>query len=83
MKQLQVKDILSLIQALGKDYSTEELLTLPVYIGDDDELNGVHCAWYAEMIDSKSTDLDQEFIIELINERAGNFPLEGKAILIS
>ena len=84
MKQLTVADILVCINQLKKSgINDQELLTLPIYIGDDDELNGIHCAWFSQMIDSNNLEGDdQEFTI-IINERPSNHPLTGKAILIS
>ena len=33
-----------------KTQHPEDYKDIPVYIGDDDELNGVHCAWYKNYI---------------------------------
>ena len=52
-----------------------------VYIGDDDELNGIHCGWYAQVVNPNDAN-DADFV-ELINERRGNYEINGKAILIS
>ena len=78
MKQLTVKDIIERIEELKKQYPESEVLEMPVYIGDDDELNGIHCAWYVEEV----TDED-DYACEMINERAGNIPFKDKALLIS
>lgn len=78
MEQLKVKDILERIEELKKQYPEKEVLEMPVYIGDDDELNGIHCAWYVEEV----TD-EEDCAVELINERAGNIPFKDKALLIS
>jgi len=48
---------------------------------DDDELNGVHCAWGCDLVDIKNE--DDEFLVHMINDKAGNFGFEDKAILIS
>ena len=80
--QLTVKDILKAVAKLDEIMETEDILNLPVYIGDDDELNGIHCAWYSHSIDTNN-DEDADFV-ELINENSGNNPLKkGKAFLIS
>ena len=86
MKQLTVGDILAIIREL-KDggMSMKEIGALPVYLGDDDELNGIHCAWYTNLVDADDTDdADNVYTVELINENRCNIKLEkGKAILIS
>ena len=82
MGQLKLGSILKLISDLKTDgMSLEEIANLPVYIGDDDELNGIHCAWYAEPIDPE--DENYEPFVELINEDCCNIKIQGKAILIS
>ena len=86
MKQLTLGDILKLIAEMQKaGMSTKEIAALPVYLGDDDELNGIHCGWYINLVDADNTeDEDHVYTVELINERWGNHKLEkGKAILIS
>lgn len=84
MKQLNVADILACVTRLKKSgMSDQELLTLPVYIGDDDELNGIHCAWEASLLDATDQSDSGKYVLELINEDSGNYPLIGKAILIS
>lgn len=85
MEQLKVKDIFALINQLRQEGMTlEEIRELPIYLGDDDELNGIHCGWYVQPIDADAEDEDSVYTIELINENYGNIKLEkGKAILIS
>lgn len=86
MEQLTLGDILRFVKAL-KDggMSAKELQALPVYLGDDDELNGIHCGWYTNLVDVDDTeDVDNIYTVELINENRCNIKLEkGKAILIS
>jgi len=85
MKQLTVGNILKFIAELqAAGMSIKEIAALPVYLGDD-ELNGIHCGWYTNLVDADDTeDEDNVYTIELINERRGNYKLEkGKAILIS
>ena len=82
MIQLTIEDILKVIQKLLDEGMTiTEIAKLPIYIGDDDELNGLHTAWYVQPIDSNNED-DADFV-ELINEDMHNHTLTGKAILIS
>lgn len=85
MKRLTLGDILEFAEILKKERGMNEadVKALPVYIGDDDELNGIHCGWNCSIVDA-----DDEYdanIVELINERRCNYKLEGRdsAILIS
>ena len=81
-KQLTVGDILELVNELkASGMNLREIKRLPVYLGDDDELNGIHCAWYRQLIDvSNEEDAD---CVEMINENRNNFEITDKAILIS
>jgi DNA-binding transcriptional MerR regulator len=82
MNQLTVGDILRFIKQMQNDGMTiKEIAALPVYLGIDDELNGIHTGWYTNLIDPDNED-DADFI-ELINEDRCNIELKGKAILIS
>lgn len=84
MKQLTLGDILKYVNTLQKKgMALKEIGELPIYIGDDDELNGIHCAWYVEDIDANSNDQNMQYVVEMINEDRGNFEITGKAILIS
>lgn len=80
MKQLKVKDILKTLEELKKKYTEEEILEMPIYLGDDDELNSVHCAWFCEDINRQENPSDP--VIGMIDGRFGN-RLKDKAILIS
>ena len=82
MEQLKLGTILQLAKQLKDEGLTpKQIRELPVYIGADDELNGIHTAWYGQMIDPKNKD-DRPFI-DLIHSDRGNLPIQGKAILIS
>jgi hypothetical protein len=62
----------------------KEIAALPIYLGDDDELNGMHCGWDISIVDADAKDDDNVYLVEMINERWGNIKLEkGQAILIS
>ena len=76
-------DILQLARELKDSGMTdEEIKGLPVYIGNDQELNGIHTAGYRDLIEP--SDPEYKEIIELINEDTTNcIELEGRAILIS
>ena len=82
MNQLTLGDILDFAAQLRRnDMSLEEFRNLPIYLGQDDELNGIHTGWYVNLIDSDEEE-DADFV-ELINEDRCNIKLNGKAILIS
>jgi hypothetical protein len=80
MEQLKIKDLEKLIEKLKKKYPLD-YQEIPVYIGDDDELNGIHTGWYCEVVDEK--DESCEDLIEMIKDNYGNVRFEKKAILIS
>ena len=80
--QLTMNDILSFCAELRKQGMTmKEIKELPIYLGNDDELNGIHCGWYTNLVDTNNPE-DADFV-ELINEDRCNIELKGKAILIS
>lgn len=82
MKQLTMGQILQLATNLKKEgMTTSEISALPVYIGNDNELNGIHTAWYGQVIDTDKE--DDACFVELINEDAHNISFIGKAILLS
>ena len=86
MEQLTLGDILRFVKELKDDgMSLKEIYDLPIYLGDDDELNGIHCGWYTNLVDADDTeDEDNVYTVDLINENRCNIKLEkGKAILIS
>ena len=61
--------------------SDEEIGELPVYIGNDEELNGIHTAFYCEHIACDKAE-DSEYI-GMIDADCCNVKLDGRAILIS
>jgi hypothetical protein len=82
MKQLKIGVILDIVNMLNeKGMKLSEIKELPIYIGNDDELNGIHTAWFINVVDAD--DERDEDIIEMINEDHHNIKLNGKAILIS
>ena len=82
MDQLKMGQILKLANDLQKGGMTlKEILELPVYLGDDDELNGIHTAWCLDPIDPEIE--EHKWMVEMINNRSGNIEIKGKAILIS
>ena len=85
MGQLTVGDILAVIKRLKDDgMLLKEINALPVYLGDDDELNGIHCGWALDVVDTDTDDEDIAYLVDMINEDRCNIKLEkGKALLIS
>lgn len=82
MKQLKINDIIVAINKMKKSGMTEkEIKETPIYIGDDDELNGIHTAWYVNIVDPNNEE-DADFV-EMINEEGHNIKCNGKCILIS
>lgn len=83
--QLRVGDILDLVKILTDEAGLplEEVKELPIYIGDDDELNGIHCGWECRIIDAD--DEEDAYYVDMINENRNNYKLTGRdsAILIS
>ena len=84
MDQLTINDILALCARLrGTGMTMEEIKALPIYLGNDDELNGIHTGWALDFVDSHNTTDEDEFLVEMINEDSQNIKLDGKAVLIS
>lgn len=82
MKQLTLAHIFQFVKELqASGMSLKEIAALPVYLGRDDELNGIHTAWYTNLVDPNNP--EDEDIVEMINEDRCNIKLKGKAILIS
>lgn len=84
MDQLTINDILALCARLKqKGMTMDEIKALPIYLGDDDELNGIHTGWALDFIDSSNTTDEDEWMVEMINENRCNIKLDGKAVVIS
>ena len=84
MDQLTIGDILTLVKQLkDSKMSWDEIRSLPIYLGDDDELNGIHCGWALDFVDSHNTTRDDGWMVEMINENSNNIKLDGKAVVIS
>lgn len=84
MKQLTIGDVLGLVKMLISEagMTLEEVKELPIYLSDDDELNGIHCGWEARLINAD--DEEDEYYVDMINENRGNYKLtcNDSAILI-
>ena len=84
MTPLKIKDLTNLIIRLKNNGMTlNEINELPIYIGNDEELNGIHTAWFVEKVDRNDNDEDNKYFIEMIDENYGNVKLKDKGILIS
>jgi hypothetical protein len=82
MAQLKFGDIMAFAKQLQKEGMVlGEIYELPIYLGNDDELNGIHCAWYANLVDTNNED-DADFV-EMINGDGCNIEIKDRAILIS
>ena len=82
MKQLTIKDITKAMEKMKERGMTDnEIADTQIYIGNEDELNGIHTAGYVDII--KDNDDAYADIIEMINEDHHNIKLDGNAILIS
>ena len=80
--QLKMENILAFCGKLrAQGMTMEEIKELPIYLGNDDELNGIHCAWYTNLVDPNNP--EDADLVEMINEDGCNIEIKGKAILIS
>ena len=81
-EQLTMEKILKV--ALAMKQKGIDLSKIKVFLGNDDELNGIHNAWYCELITNNGQE-DNDFIVDLINEDYNNNKVEKdeKFILIS
>ena len=79
--QLTMQSILEV--ALKLEEQGLDLSKIRVFLGNDDELNGIHNAWYCELVENDGEE-ENNCIVELINENIGNNVEENeKFILIS
>lgn len=79
--QLTMQSILEV--ALKLEKQGLDLSKIRVFLGNDDELNGVHNAWYCELVENDGEE-ENNCIVDLINENIGNNVEENeKFILIS
>lgn len=82
MEQLTLGAILQVVSKLKSEgMTTKEIMELPIYLGKDDELNGIHTGWCIDVVDPNNE--DYAYFVEMINEDVCNIEIKGKAILIS
>ena len=80
-EQLTMEKILNV--ALAMKQKGIGLSKIKVFLGNDDELNGIHNAWYCELVENDGEE-ENNCIVDLINENIGNNVEENeKFILIS
>lgn len=80
MKQLTIGDIEEKIEYFKK-IRPNGYKNTRVFLGDDDELNGIHCGWYVNNIRKGKDDEDEKDIVDMIEERCGNLE-DGEVILL-
>lgn len=84
MKQLTINDIFDYVNKLTKKgMNFKDIMALPIYLGNDDELNGIHNGWCITLLDKKDLSEDTQYFISMINGDYGNTELKGVGILIS
>lgn len=84
MKQLTINDIFDLVyQLTKKGMSYKDVMNLPIYLGNDDELNGIHNGWFCQLVDKNDNNEDMQYLVDMINEDFGTSELKDKGILIS
>ena len=80
-EQLTMEQVLNV--ALAMKQKGIDLSKIKVFLGNDDELNGIHNAWYCELVENDGEE-ENTIIVDLINENIGNNVEENeKFILIS
>ena len=85
MDQLTVGALLETLLDIknNQEMNIQDFMKLPIYLGRDDELNGIHTGWCVDILDTAFTNENDQYLIEMINEDRTNVPIKGKAILIS
>ena len=83
MEQLKVIDIFNMVGRLQREkkMNWQDIMNLPIYLGNDDELNGIHNGWFCDLIDKNNK--GDNSVIELIKENYGTTDIKDKGILIS
>lgn len=77
--QLTVKDLRQLLKQVDElPLSDKEKNAIQIYLGDDDELNGIHTGWFAEIVDLEKDPMTNE----TINENNSNRPPLSKHIIL-
>lgn len=79
--QLTVKDLRQLLKQVDElPLSDKEKNAIQIYLGDDDELNGIHTGWFTEIVDLEKDPMTNEMIKE---NNSNCLPLSKHIILLS
>ena len=79
--QLTMQSILEV--ALKLEEQGLDLSKIRVFLGNDDELNGIHNAWFCELVKNDGEE-ENNYVVDLINENIGGYVEDNeKFILIS
>ena len=69
MEQLTIGDIIELAKQLKeKGMSEEDVSKVKIYLGDDEELNGIHAGWYCNTFDNQDEDYYPEYKESLVED---------------
>ena len=77
--QLTMQSILEV--ALKLKEQGLDLSKIRVFLGNDDELNGVHNAWFCELI-KNDDEKENNMIVDLINEDIGSSVKENESFIL-
>ena len=77
--QLTMQSILEV--ALKLKEQGLDLSKIRVFLGNDDELNGVHNAWFCELIKNDG-EKENNMIVDLINENIGGSVKENEDFIL-
>lgn len=77
--QLTMQSILEV--ALKLEEQGLDLSKIRVFLGNDDELNGVHNAWYCELVENDGEE-ENTMIVDLINENIGSSVRENEKFIL-
>ena len=77
--QLTMQSILEV--ALKLEEQGLDLSKIRVFLGNDDELNGIHNAWFCELVENDGEE-ENNCIINLINENIGSYVEDNEKFII-
>ncbi len=77
--QLTMQSILEV--ALKLEEQGLDLSKIRVFLGNDDELNGVHNAWFCELVENNG-EKENNMIVDLINENIGSSVKENENFIL-
>ena len=82
MEQLTLKVLYDFCKnALDKGVNLEDV---QVYLGNDDELNGIHTGWFlTPVVNKKGVSEDNDYLLDMINEDCHNVEIKKAGILLS